>query len=580
MSEIYGYANAVSAGNSADETLNAIRRQINAQNSLSRDNFSKLRMDEKQNKIIAQANLANTKLKDRESEGLEGAGIVTALNDISKRKGDMEKLGNKLSGYMKQASAINPDLRPTSEGGAGDELANSAQSRLSQFAEDAVQSARRGFFTKIEKPSVTSPQGAGPEPVRVGKEDEVRAGEDTGFTDPEDSGQILTNLSQGNQPENFGENATRVIERGADKGVELPTLSEGISTGGLPVSGPARFIPLSEQQAGLREGLTGINRGGALDPEEAESAERLALRPTDIARSRFLDIDPNQIPAGFFSRVERPTQPKESEISPAEAVEGTDPSEASAMLRGLLPAEKEDEIRGIEPVGSDLAPSLSRNVASTNLINNISGVEAPIGASPSPAGLARESLRESLKAGAGPTPTFASRQIAQGALPEGTKASILGGGAELADEPAEDVAEKATEGLGAGQIVGGLLKGATIATGGYDAIKDIADPKSFKKLDKLGKVSNIAGIVTGGLETAGLAADATGIGAVVGVPLQALGLISGGIGLATGLVDDIIGEKKKKSAVQQLPTIPTTAQAPQQAKPAFQSAFQGGQLVQ
>ena len=305
MSEIYGYADAVGAGNTADETLNGIRRQINAQNSLSRDNFAKLRMDEQQNKIIAKSNLANTKIKDRESEGLEGAGIITALNDISKRKGQMEKLGSKLTGYMKQAGATNPELRPISEGGAGDDLLSSAQSRLSSIAESAVQSARGGFFTKIEKPPVA--QTVTP-------------------TATED-------VSVGNQPETFGEGATNIVERGSPAGdVELPTLSEGISTGGLPVSRTARFVPLSEQQAQLREGLTGINRSGALDPEEAEGAERLAVRPTDIARSRFLDIDPNQIQAGFFSRVDRPTQPKESEISPAEAVEGTEPSEASSVL--------------------------------------------------------------------------------------------------------------------------------------------------------------------------------------------------------------------------------------------------------
>ena len=68
-----------------------------------------------------------------------------------------------------------------------------------------------------------------------------------------------------------------------------------------------------------------------------------------------------------------------------------------------------------------------------------------------------------------------------------------------------------------------MLKGATIATGGYDAVKDIADPSSFKKLDTLGKVSNISNIVSGGLEGAGLALEATGVGAPLGALIQGAG---------------------------------------------------------
>ena len=137
-----------------------------------------------------------------------------------------------------------------------------------------------------------------------------------------------------------------------------------------------------------------------------------------------------------------------------------------------------------------------------------------------------------------------------------------------------------TEGGVLGEGLSGALKGATILTGGYDAVKDIADPKSFSKLDPGQKVSNIAGIVSGGLETAGLAATATGLGAPVGAVLEGLGLLSGAVGLGAGLIGDITGEKKQQTAVSKMPTIAPQAKAPQQQKVSFQSAFQGGQLVQ
>ena len=62
MSEIYGYSSAVSRGNTPDETLMGIRRQIDAQNSLARDNFSSLRTADKQNKIVAQQNIEENKV--------------------------------------------------------------------------------------------------------------------------------------------------------------------------------------------------------------------------------------------------------------------------------------------------------------------------------------------------------------------------------------------------------------------------------------------------------------------------------------------------------------------------------------
>lgn len=371
MSEIYGYANAVSAGNSADELLGGIRRQIDAQNSLARDNFSKLRQGEKENKIVAQSNLDQTDVKDRADEGEEGGKVLSAVNDLTANKTDSSVDTSISSPEVDQISTENA---PQSDGG---------NQNVSPDEGD----------TEIK-----------------GDIDLVR--EKTDF----DSDRLFT--------------------------------TEGA---GYDLSGNRGFG-------------TGISTGRPLPSGEGGSNYVIRAYPVNEGR-----------PAGVSEF-----------INPLEDVSS----------------------RGSE---------------------------------------ALDTVRNAVKAG-----------------------SISGA-----------VKSLGTEGGGLlGKGVSGALKGATILTGGYDAVKDIADPKSFGKLDTADKVSNVANVISGGLESAGLAIGATGVGLPLAGVVEGLGLVSGAIGLGAGLIGDITGEKKQKAAVKAMPTISPAAKAPQQRLPAFESAFQGGQLIQ
>ena len=559
MSEIYGYANAVSSGNSADELVGNIRRQINAQNSLARDNFSKLRQNEKDNTLVARGNLQKTKIKDRESEGLEGAGVMTTLNELSKRRGDLKILGNKVKGFSNQASKISESLRPSADI-VRDTLAG----------DGGVPRGAQGLDSLL-----FSVGGAGRSQAGILSRDARTS--DLPSLD-------FFNSSPDNLPDlPIGSGATNIINRGENTGFELVSRGEpGISTGGLPLITPARFRSLTGAETSVREATTGVNVSGNLDDEVAEGAENLSIPATRSGISRFLGGDfADNTPAGFFKNRVEFNQPKENDILAPETEGTTNVSDAPDILAGLT---------GQRPavvassVAAERAPAIidaTQPSGASSLIRPVAPIEQA-GSSSAPSAI--ESLRESLKAGSSaPAPTFASRQIASSVLPEGSEASILGGASEVAEGTGEKVAEKAG-GVSAGELVGGALKGATILTGGYDLVKDIGSKGYFSNLGGKGftadKVSNVAGVITGGLETAGLVADATGIGAVVGVPLQALGLISGAVGLASGIIGDVADEKKKTQAVGKLPSISASAKAPQAIRPAFESAFQGGTLVQ
>ena len=109
MSEIYGYSSSVSRGNTADETLMGIRRQIDAQNSLARDNFSSLRTNDFENKQVAQQNLSETKLEDRADEGKDGGSILTAVDDLTSKRMGLD------TSSAKKSLSIGSDVAPQSD---------------------------------------------------------------------------------------------------------------------------------------------------------------------------------------------------------------------------------------------------------------------------------------------------------------------------------------------------------------------------------------------------------------------------------------------------------------------------------
>jgi len=84
------------------------------------------------------------------------------------------------------------------------------------------------------------------------------------------------------------------------------------------------------------------------------------------------------------------------------------------------------------------------------------------------------------------------------------------------------------------------MKGLSVLGGGIDLVKDISSKAgTFGQMGTSEKVNNVSTIATGisaGLEGAGAVLDATGVGAIVGIPLGIVGAVAEGVGLATGAV--------------------------------------------
>jgi len=84
--------------------------------------------------------------------------------------------------------------------------------------------------------------------------------------------------------------------------------------------------------------------------------------------------------------------------------------------------------------------------------------------------------------------------------------------------------------------------GLTVGMGVLDAVDDLNAGK-IEGNNTAERVSNVAGMVSGGLEAVGTALDLTGVGAPVGVALNLLGGIAG----AVSGVSDIVGEEQEKT---------------------------------
>ncbi len=359
MSNIYNFASQISEGNHSNEVIRGINRQIDAQNSIARDNFNSLRQSEKENKQVAKQNLNENEVGDREQEGEEGGKVLSAVNDLVASRNNSKAVNADVDKEVSDSSA------PQSEGGNQNVLPDEGKTELE------------------------------------GDVDLVR--EKTDF----DSDRLFT--TEGAGYDLFG---NRGFGTGISTGRPLPSGAEG-----------SNFV----------------------------------IRAYPVNEGR--------------------------------------PSGVSDMIKPI-------ENNVAMPVAEDLPKS-------GNFIKSM-----------------------------------------------GKSGGLLGEG------------------------VSGALKGATILTGGYDAVKDIADPKSFGKLNAFDKVSNIANVVSGGLETAGLGIASTGIGLPLAGLVEGAGLVSGAVGLGAGLIGDITGEKKQKQQVANMPAVAPQVKAPQQKQVSFKSAFEGGGLVQ
>jgi hypothetical protein len=96
--------------------------------------------------------------------------------------------------------------------------------------------------------------------------------------------------------------------------------------------------------------------------------------------------------------------------------------------------------------------------------------------------------------------------------------------------------------------------GLTVGMGVLDAVDDLSAGK-IEGNNTAERVSNVAGMVSGGLEAVGTALDLTGIGAPVGVALNLLGGLAGGV---SG-ISDIVGEEQEKTkSIQKQQTLQKT----------------------
>jgi len=101
--------------------------------------------------------------------------------------------------------------------------------------------------------------------------------------------------------------------------------------------------------------------------------------------------------------------------------------------------------------------------------------------------------------------------------------------------------------------------GLTIGLGLMDAVDDISSHK-IEGNNSAERVSNVAGMVSGGLEAVGTALDLTGVGAPVGVALNLLGGVAGLVGGASELIGESQERKQSVQQQQQIQNTPPTQQ--------------------
>ena len=105
MSDSLGISDAISQGNLMNSRVNDINRGINSINSLSRSNMSKLKQNSHVLLDADKEQLSHKKDVDRESEGLNTAGL---LNDVN----DMFNTAKKVSSKIQKPIDISPNIVP------------------------------------------------------------------------------------------------------------------------------------------------------------------------------------------------------------------------------------------------------------------------------------------------------------------------------------------------------------------------------------------------------------------------------------------------------------------------------------
>ena len=116
--------------------------------------------------------------------------------------------------------------------------------------------------------------------------------------------------------------------------------------------------------------------------------------------------------------------------------------------------------------------------------------------------------------------------------------------------------------------------GLSVGLGLMDTVEDLSAGKIVGN-NTAERVSNVAGMVSGGLEAVGTALDLTGVGAPVGVALNILGGIAGLVGGGAELIGE---DKEKKDAQDKVKAVQKIAPK-QQKQIAFQDSGSSGAEV-
>lgn len=120
-------------------------------------------------------------------------------------------------------------------------------------------------------------------------------------------------------------------------------------------------------------------------------------------------------------------------------------------------------------------------------------------------------------------------------------------GKDLLDSAKDFLKTNVSVGESIGEKAGSIGKlgiastGLSVGMGILDAVDDLKAGK-IEGNNAAERVSNVAGMVSGGLEAVGTALDLTGVGAPVGVALNLLGGLAG----AVSGISDIVGEEEEK----------------------------------
>jgi len=269
-----------------------------------------------------------------------------------------------------------------------------------------------------------------------------------------------------------------------------------------------------------------LNSGPSRPQGDFGEPEGIELQEANIPRAGVLPgVSPGSDVARFSGRVDIPSgniplAAQRGESAESLGIQATRPSIGRFLGTGEGEVEQE---AGAGRVISQPSVGMSGNRPATSY-------ETPEPTDFVPPADANGAARAALVAGgdAGDVAAASAAGSAAGALSEGAEAS------------------------GKASTLSNALRVANVVGGAIDLGEDLKSGK-FKVAgdNRADRISNVAGMISAGTEVAGTALDATGVGAVIGVPLQALGAVAGGVGLISGVIGDVMDEGKGKKAVKQ-----------------------------